>query len=69
MKPITVSPRFQIVLPKKIREHMRIKVGRRMHIIAYDNILTLIPIRSIQEARGSLKNIKTDVVRDDIDRV
>ena len=69
MKPITVSPGFQIVLPKKVREQMRIKVGQKMHLIAYDNILTLIPVRPIQEARGSLKNINTVVVRDDVDRI
>lgn len=69
MKPITVSPRFQIVLPKKVREQMRIRAGQKLHVIAYDNILTLIPVRPIQEARGSLKNIKTDVVRDDVDSV
>lgn len=69
MKPITVSPRFQIVLPKKVREQMDIKAGQKMHVIAYDNIITLIPARSIQEARGSLKNINTVVVRDDVDRI
>ncbi len=69
MKPITVSPRFQVVLPKKVREQMHIKAGQKMHVIAYDNILTLIPVRPIQEARGSLKNINTVVVRDDVDRI
>ncbi len=69
MNSITVSRQFQLTIPKKVREHMRIKVGQKLHVIAYDNIITLIPVRPIQEARGSLNNIKTSILRDDTDRV
>jgi AbrB family looped-hinge helix DNA binding protein len=69
MKPITVSPRFQVLLPKKVREQIKIKVGQKMHVFVFDNIITLIPVRPIREARGSLKNINAVIVRDDIDRV
>ncbi|MCC6299515.1 MAG: AbrB/MazE/SpoVT family DNA-binding domain-containing protein [Anaerolineales bacterium] len=69
MKPVAISTKFQVVIPKKIRNHMHIKVGQKMHIIAYDNIITLIPIRPIQEARGSLKGINTNVEREYLDRI
>lgn len=69
MNSVTVSHQFQLTIPKKVRERMRIKAGEKMHVIAYDNIITLIPVRSMQEARGSLKNIKTDILRDNTDRV
>ena len=66
---IKVSSNFQIVIPLKVRQHLRIEPGQKMHVIAYNNMMMLIPIRTIQEARGSLKGIKTNIERDDQDRV
>lgn len=69
MSSVTISPNFQIAIPAKVRKRMKIKPGQRMHIIAYGNIITLIPVRPIREARGSLKNINTAVERETIDRI
>lgn len=69
MDAVTVSPKFQVVIPLKVREQMRVKPGQKMHVIAYDNMVVFIPVRPIQEARGSLKGIKTNVDREEEDRV
>jgi len=69
MDAVTVSPKFQVVIPLKVREQMRVKPGQKMHVIAYDNMVMFIPVRPIKEARGSLKGIKTNVDRDEGDRV
>lgn len=69
MDAVTVSPKYQVVIPQKVREKMHVKPGQKMHVIAYDNMVVFIPVRSIKEARGSLKGINTSVERDEQDRV
>lgn len=69
MNSVTVSRQFQLTIPKKVREHMHIRIGQKMHVIAYDNVITLIPVRPIREARGSLKNFNTAIERETIDRI
>jgi AbrB family looped-hinge helix DNA binding protein len=69
MDAVTVSPKYQVVIPQKIRKQMKVKPGQKMHVIAYDNMVVFIPVRSIREARGSLKGISTNVERDADDRV
>jgi AbrB family looped-hinge helix DNA binding protein len=69
MDAVTVSPKFQVVIPLKVRQMLRIKSGQKMQVIAYNNRVVMIPVRPIQEARGSLKGIDTTIERDEEDRV
>jgi AbrB family looped-hinge helix DNA binding protein len=69
MDAVTVSPKYQVVIPLKVRQRMHVKPGQKMHVLAYDNMVVFIPVRSIKEARGSLKGINTDIERDEQDRV
>jgi AbrB family looped-hinge helix DNA binding protein len=69
MNSVIVSPKFQIVIPQKVREMLGVKAGQKMTVLAYDNRIVLIPTRPIQEARGSLKGMDTSVERDEADRV
>jgi AbrB family looped-hinge helix DNA binding protein len=64
MDSVTISPKFQIVIPRKVRHLLGVKAGQKMRVLAYDNKVVLIPVRPIQEARGSLKGIDTDVQRE-----
>lgn len=64
METVTVSPKYQVVIPKSIRESMRLKPGHKFQAIAYDNRIELIPIRRVADMRGFLKGIDTEVVRD-----
>ena len=68
MEAITVSPKFQVVIPLKVRKMLKIQRGQKMQVIAYDNRVVLIPMRPIQEARGSLRGIDTNVQREEEDR-
>ena len=65
MESVTVSTKYQVVIPLKIRKLLGVKAGQKMHVIAYDNRMVLIPIRPIQEARGSLQGMTTDGFRED----
>ena len=69
MDAVTVSPKYQVVIPLKVRERMRVKPGQKMHVIAYDNMVVFIPVRPIKQARGLLKGIDTRIERDEEDRV
>jgi AbrB family looped-hinge helix DNA binding protein len=69
MDSVTVSPKFQVVIPQKVRHLLGVKAGQKMTVLAYDNRLVFIPTRPIKEARGSLKGLDTNVEREDEDRV
>ena len=68
MTTITVSSKYQIVIPSKIREALGIKPGEKLHAIEYRGRIELVPVRPTKAARGSLKGIDTSVPRD-TDRV
>ena len=69
MDQVTVSPKFQVVIPQSIREMLGVKPGQKMRVIAYDDKVIFIPVRPVQAARGSLKGINTDVEREEEDRL
>lgn len=64
MEAVTVSPKFQIVIPRRIRQSLDIQPGQKIQVIRYGNRIELIPLRPIQEARGFLKGIDTTVERE-----
>jgi len=68
MHTITVSPKFQVVIPLAIRESLGLRPGQKIQAIQYGDRIELIPVRPIRKARGMLKGIDTSVPRDD-DRV
>jgi len=64
METVTVSPKFQIVIPKLIREGLGLSPGQKVQAIMYEDRIELIPVRSIREMRGFLKDIATTVERE-----
>jgi AbrB family looped-hinge helix DNA binding protein len=64
MRTVTVSPKYQIVIPKEIREAMGIEPGEKAQIIPYEHRLEFIPVRAAKKMRGLLKGIDTTVKRD-----
>lgn len=64
MTTVKVSPKFQVVIPKEIRETTSVMSGMRLEVIAYNNHIELIPIRPIKKLRGILKGIDTTVIRE-----
>ena len=64
MSTITVSSKFQIVIPLKIREALGIKPGEKLHVIEYRGRIELVPVRPTKAARGALKGLDTNVPRD-----
>ena len=64
MTAVTVSPKFQVVIPKDIRESMGIFSGQKIQIFIYKNRISLIPIKPIKEMRAYLKVLNTGVIRE-----
>ncbi len=64
MHTVTVSPKFQVVIPKKIREALKLRPGQKMRVVEYEGRIELIPDRDISELRGFLKGIDTHVGRE-----
>ena len=65
MHTVTVSPKYQVVIPKTIREAMHLRPGQKMKVIEYDGRIELIPDRNISELKGFLKGINTEFERED----
>lgn len=64
METVTISPKFQVVIPKAIRERLKLRAGQRVHAIAYDDRIELVPIRPVRSLRGALKGLDTSVPRE-----
>ncbi|MEW6615365.1 MAG: AbrB/MazE/SpoVT family DNA-binding domain-containing protein [Thermodesulfobacteriota bacterium] len=64
MNTVTVSPKYQVVIPKNIRDSLQLRPGQKMKVIEYNGRIELIPDREISDLRGFLKGINTDFIRE-----
>ncbi len=69
METVTVSPKFQVVIPQTVRERMGIRPGERLEVIALDDRIELVPLRPMREMKGFLKGSNPAFRRDEDDRV
>jgi len=65
MNTVTVSSKFQVVIPKEIRESIGLQVGTKLEIISYGSRLELVPIVPMNKLKSIFKGIKTDIARED----
>ncbi|MEN6449407.1 MAG: AbrB/MazE/SpoVT family DNA-binding domain-containing protein [Thermoguttaceae bacterium] len=68
MQTVTLSPKFQVVIPQPVRESMQLRPGQKMQVIEHEGRIELIPERDIRTMRGFLKGIDTAFERE-ADRV
>lgn len=64
MNVVTISPKFQVVIPREIRERLGLEPGQKVQALAYDNRIEFIPVRALKSMRGFLRGIDTTVRRD-----
>ena len=69
MSTVTVSSKFQVVIPEKVRKDMNIKPGQKFEVIEFEGCLEFVPVKDIRSLRGSLKGLDTEVPRERKDRV
>lgn len=65
MDTVTLSPKFQVVIPQSIREALRLTPGEKLRVLRYSDRVEFIPVRPIQEMRGLLRGIDTEIERED----
>lgn len=63
MTSVTISSKFQVVIPQAIREKLDLKPGEKVQVLEYDNRIEFIPLRPMESLRGFLKGIDTRVDR------
>jgi len=68
MGVVTVSSKYQVVIPQDVREKMNLKPGQKVTVIEKDGVVHLIPQKPIKELRGFVKGVTTDKLRDEEDR-
>ena len=64
MQTATVSPKFQVVIPKEIRKQLGLKPGQKLHVFIYNNRIQMIPELNIKLMKGFLKGIDTSVEKE-----
>jgi AbrB family looped-hinge helix DNA binding protein len=65
MTAVTISPKFQVVIPKLIRESLDLHPGQQVEVIEYDGRVEYVPVRALESMRGFLAGIDTSVPRED----
>jgi len=63
METVTISPKFQVVIPQKVRKAMGLRSGEKAKVFSFRNRIEIIPARDISTLRGYLKGIDTSFVR------
>lgn len=64
MQSVTVSPKYQVVIPKTVRESLNLRPGQKIQVIEYAGRIELIPERDIRDLRGFVKGINTEFKRE-----
>ena len=65
MEPVKISSKFQVVIPKEVRERLHLVPGQRLQVIIYGNRIEMIPEQKIGSMRGFLPGIDTTVSREE----
>lgn len=67
MQPVTISTKYQVVIPREVREQFNLKPGQKVVFIPYNNTLRIVVVPSIEKARGMFKGINTEGIREEQD--
>ncbi|HLE20235.1 MAG TPA: AbrB/MazE/SpoVT family DNA-binding domain-containing protein [Vicinamibacteria bacterium] len=65
MATVTVSPKYQVVIPREIRESLGLKPGEKFQVFEFEGRIELVPVKDLKKMRGFLKGIDSTVPRDE----
>lgn len=68
MDTVTVSPKYQVVIPKAVREHIGIRPGEKLQVLSFDDRIELVRTRPMRKMRGFLRGLDATFARDEDDR-
>lgn len=69
METVTLSPKFQVVIPRQVRKRIGLRPGEKLQVISFDDRIELIPVRPMSKMKGFLKGLDPSFKRDEEDRV
>jgi AbrB family looped-hinge helix DNA binding protein len=69
METVTISPKYQVVIPKAVREQLKLIPGQTVQVLAYGDRIELLPVRSASELRGFLAGTRVSFEREEEDRL
>jgi len=64
IEAVKISPKFQVVIPKKLREALKLSPGQKMQMVVYGDRIEMIPVRKLSAMKGFLRGIDTAVERE-----
>lgn len=65
MDTVTVSPKFQVVIPRRVRERLGIRPGQKVQVVLYEDRMEFIPLERMKKLRGFLAGLDTNIERDE----
>jgi AbrB family looped-hinge helix DNA binding protein len=69
MNTVTISSKYQVVIPEQVRKKLDLTPGQTVHVIAHRGRIEILPVRPAAELRGVLRGLDTSDVRDEVDRL
>jgi AbrB family looped-hinge helix DNA binding protein len=67
METVTISSKYQVVIPREVRKQFNLKPGQKLLFIPYNGTLRVVVVPPIKKARGMLKGMNTDNIREEVD--
>ncbi|HMO52088.1 MAG TPA: AbrB/MazE/SpoVT family DNA-binding domain-containing protein [Kiritimatiellia bacterium] len=64
MQAVTVSPKYQVVIPRAVRDNLHLRPGQKLQVVEYDGRIELVPDRPVKDLRGFLRGINTNFKRE-----
>ena len=64
MNVVTISPKFEVVIPRDIRDRLELEPGQKVQALVFSNRIEFIPVRPLREMRGFLRGLDTTVHRE-----
>jgi len=64
MPTVTVSPKFQVVIPSSVRKSLDLQAGQKIQVFLYENRIEMVPVQDIRDSRGFLKGLDTHIKRE-----
>ena len=69
MTTVTISSKFQVVIPENVRSRMKLQPGQKVVVVEKDGVVHLIPQKPMKDMRGMAKGVKAETIREETDRV
>ena len=65
METVTISPKFQVVIPLSIRRELDLEPGMKLHAFRHGDRVEFMPVKSVKQMRGFLRGIDTSIEREE----